>query len=137
MLPPDELAPLYRSAAVHACPSWYETPGLASLEAALCGCRVVSTERGSAPEYFGDEAEYCSPRDPASIRAAILRARSRPPSPALAEQISGRFNWQRAAEATAAGYELALKHAASADRQRPHRHASRPTPRAPRNLEPS
>ena len=41
------LAAVYAAAKVHVLASWYETPGLASLEAAACGCRVVSTDRGA------------------------------------------------------------------------------------------
>ncbi len=114
----EALAPLYREAWIHACPSWYETPGLASLEAALSGCRLVCTERGSAREYFGEQAEYCTPREPASIRAAIMRARSRAPAPELARRVRECFSWQAAAEATLQGYDLALKHAAERPRAR-------------------
>ena len=49
----------YNAAPVHALVSWYETPGLATLEAAACGCKVVTTDRGSAREYLGDRAWYC------------------------------------------------------------------------------
>ena len=44
-----------------ALPSWFETPGLAALEAALAGCSVVITPFGSTREYFGDLVEYARP----------------------------------------------------------------------------
>ena len=49
------LADLYQGARVHILPSWFETTGLVSLEAALSGCSVVSTERGHAEEYLGGD----------------------------------------------------------------------------------
>lgn len=41
----EELRELYRGARVHALPTWFETTGLVSLEAALSGCSLVSTSR--------------------------------------------------------------------------------------------
>ncbi|MCS6863332.1 MAG: glycosyltransferase family 4 protein, partial [Abditibacteriales bacterium] len=48
----DALASAYAEAKVHVLPSWLETCGLASLEAALAGCNIVSTNRGGAREYL-------------------------------------------------------------------------------------
>src|SRR6476659_304125 len=56
-----ELVEYYSKAKVHVLPSWFETAGLSSLEAAAMGCNVVITRKGDAHEYFGDEAEYCDP----------------------------------------------------------------------------
>jgi len=42
-LPPAELADAYAAARVHIQPSFYETVGLSSLEAALGGCNIVAT----------------------------------------------------------------------------------------------
>ena len=60
---PEQLLALYRSARVHVLPSWFETTGLVSLEAGLCGCNIVSTDRGHASEYLVF-AWYCDPADP-------------------------------------------------------------------------
>ncbi len=106
-LAPEELRTLYRAARVHACPSWYETPGLASLEAGLCGCRLVVTPGGCTREYFGDDAHYCRPDARASIRAAVEAALAAPPSGALAKRIAAEFTWQRAAQRTVEAYQLA------------------------------
>ncbi len=59
------LASAYAAARVFALPSWFETPGLAALEAALAGCAVVITPYGSTREYFGDLVEYARPHRPA------------------------------------------------------------------------
>lgn len=106
---PPELARLYRSARVHACVSWYETPGLASLEAALCGCRLVVTPGGCTREYFGDQAFYARPDDHDSIRAAIQAACAAPPDRTLAQRVAAEYNWDVAARRTLEGYELALR----------------------------
>jgi glycosyltransferase involved in cell wall biosynthesis len=106
---PTELSELYRAARVHACVSWYETPGLASLEAALCGCNLVLTSGGSTHEYLGDQAYYCEPNDRHSIRAAVEAALAAEPNPDLAPRIARKFNWDVAAKNTLRGYQLALK----------------------------
>ncbi len=108
-LPHHELPGVYALAAVHALPSWRETPGLVSLEAAAAGCRIVSTEIGSARDYFGDDAWYCSPDDLQSIRRAVEAALQAPPSPSLRNRILEQFTWQRAGQATLAAYESALR----------------------------
>jgi len=118
-LDPDRIADELRRANVHVCCSWYETPGLAGLEAALCGCAVVTTDRGSGRWYFGDDAAYCDPGDPSSIRRAVERALQAGPIAALRERIRTRFTWQAAAEATLRGYRLALGLEASAPSWRP------------------
>jgi len=104
----EQVRSRYRSAEVHVCCSWYETPGLAGLEAALCGCAVVTTDRGSGRWYFGDDAQYCDPGDESSIRAAIERALDIGPSERLASRIRSRFTWSEAATATRRGYEALL-----------------------------
>jgi hypothetical protein len=104
--PSDEgLAELYRSARVHVLPSWFETTGLVSLEAALSGCNIVTTSRGHASEYFGDLARYCDPADPSSMRDAVEEAWGSPPSPALRDRVLDRYTWTHTAQATAAAYD--------------------------------
>ncbi len=104
-----ELSERYRNARVHANVSWYETPGLASLEAGLCGCNLVVTRGGSTAEYFDKSADYCRPQDAGSIRTAIESGLSRHPSSELADRIRDEYNWDRTAEATLRGYELAIR----------------------------
>jgi glycosyltransferase involved in cell wall biosynthesis len=105
---PQELAGIYALAAVHVLPSWRETPGLVSLEAAAAGCRIVSTSIGSAREYFGDEAWYCDPRDPASIRRAVVNALNSPSSETLRSRILECFTWEVAAKKTLDAYHKVL-----------------------------
>ncbi|NUQ68552.1 MAG: glycosyltransferase family 4 protein [Phycisphaerales bacterium] len=105
---PRELRDLYHRSCVHACVSWYETPGLASLEAGCCGCALVTTPGGCTHEYFGDAAHMCDPADTSSIRDAVMRALRSSPEPALALRLSQRFTWDQAALATLRGYRVAL-----------------------------
>lgn len=105
---PEELAGIYVLAEVHVLPSWRETPGLASLEAAAAGCRVVTTSIGSAKEYFGDEAWYCDPRDPSSIRQAVLAALESPPKDTLRRRVLEQYTWEAAAIKTYEAYRKVL-----------------------------
>jgi glycosyltransferase involved in cell wall biosynthesis len=107
-LPHEELPGLYALAAAHALPSWRETPGLVSLEAAAAGCRIVTTSIGSTRDYFGDFAHYCRPDDRASIRAAVEAALNQPRTPDLRAHVLANFNWRRAGEATLAAYRSVL-----------------------------
>jgi len=106
------LARLYRGARVHVLPSWFETTGLVSLEAALSGCSVVSTSRGHAREYLGDDAWYCDPGVPGSILEAVRQAWDQPPPAALRERVLARYTWTHVAEATLAAYDAVLGRAA-------------------------
>jgi len=108
----DELVRLYRSAAVHVLPSWFETTGLSSLEAAASGCAVVTTDRGFAREYFDDLALYCNPGKRGSIRNAVERALVEGQRPGLREHVVQNYTWEEAAHRTVEGYHAALKHRA-------------------------
>jgi len=110
-VPRSEALGLMVGARVHAMPSWIETTGLSSLEAALLGTQLVVGDRGAEVEYFGSDAEYADPSDPASIRAAVLRALDRPErsdGDALARRVRA-LTWEAAARATLRGYEIALR----------------------------
>jgi spore maturation protein CgeB len=98
-----ELAAAYREAAVHCLASWYELPGLVSLEAARHGTRVAASRWGAIEDYLGDGAAYLEPDDPESIRRAIELALAIDPAPA-AERARG-FTWERSASMLLALYE--------------------------------
>lgn len=108
-VPHHDLPGVYVLAAVHALPSWRETPGLASLEAAAAGCRIVSTSIGTAYEYFGDEAWYCHPADYSSIRKAVVSALNAPRSGKLRKRILENYTWEASARITLEAYEKVLK----------------------------
>jgi glycosyltransferase involved in cell wall biosynthesis len=109
-LPRSDLLRLLGRAEVHALVSWTETAGIASIEAAIAGAKLVVGDRGAEIEYFGEDAEYADPADPESIKAAVLRARQRPKR-RRGDSLDRRMRaltWRRCAERTLAAYELAL-----------------------------
>jgi glycosyltransferase involved in cell wall biosynthesis len=101
---PETKRALYALARVHALPSWMETTGISSLEAAVMDCSLVVTPNGDTREYFRDWVGYCDPGDPTSIREAVARAYSSPPSRELVDIIGSDYTWARAAEATYNAY---------------------------------
>lgn len=99
------LASAYAAARVFALPSWFETPGLAALEAALAGAAVVLTPFGCTREYFGDRVEYARPDRRDEIASALLRAWDVGPRPGLREHVRSRFLWTDVARQTAEAYD--------------------------------
>ena len=104
-----DMANAYAAARTHALVSFYETPGLASLEAVLAGATIVATDRGSPREYFGDSAFYCQPTDLGSIKAALSAAYAAKPDPALKQRVLSEYSWARTAAATIEGYRRAIE----------------------------
>jgi glycosyltransferase involved in cell wall biosynthesis len=112
-LSPEELPQAYAAARVHVLPSWVETCGLVSLEAALEDCNVVVSTTGCELEYFRDYAYYCDPLDPRSIRGAVVAAydnydRDAPRRREFREVIRREFSWERSARVTLAAYQRLL-----------------------------
>ena len=108
-MPQEELVAYYQKAKVHVLPSWFETTGLSSLEAASMGCNLVITEKGDTREYFGEQAIYCSPESPESIYAAVEKASALPCDEELQKKISREYTWQLACNHTSAGYKKIIK----------------------------
>lgn len=105
----EKIMHAFAAAKVHVLPSFYETPGIVSLEAALADCAIVSTDRGCTMEYFGNEIFYCQPTSVESIRNAVIDALRTGPNPALKSRIKKEYTWTNAADATIQGYNIALK----------------------------
>jgi len=99
------LASAYAAARVFALPSWFETPGLAALEAALTGCPIVVTPYGSTRDYFGGLAEYARPHRIDEIARAVQRCWERGTDPRLPELIANRYLWPKVAQITAEVYD--------------------------------
>ncbi|MCK9150781.1 glycosyltransferase [Methanobacterium alcaliphilum] len=103
------LSSAYAAANTHAIVSWYETPGISSLEASLTGCNIVTTDRGSTTEYFEDLVHYCDPSNLNSIKEAVKEAYNSPPNNNLKQHILENFTWDIVAEKTLNAYKSVLK----------------------------
>lgn len=101
------LASAYAAAKIHALPSWFETPGLSSLEAGACGAVVLSTDQGSTTEYFKDMAVYMNPFQEASLKTALEASLDFSPEP-LMNHIRHNFTWSKVGELTFAAYQTVL-----------------------------
>jgi glycosyltransferase involved in cell wall biosynthesis len=110
-LPQEKLSAFYKQAKVHVLPSWNETCGLSSLEAAYYNCNLVITDKGDTEEYFGNNAIYCNPASTNSIYKAIKKASELPTNDVLKQKVLETYNWNKAAESTKNTYKQVLKNA--------------------------
>ena len=107
-LPNSELYKLYKVCRVSVLPSWFETPGLVSLEAGAMGCNIVITDKGTTRDYFGDMAYYFDLTED-SLRAQLEKAYFEPRRKDLQKKILANYTWEEAAKKTLEGYLIALK----------------------------
>ncbi len=105
----EMLASAYAASSVFALPSLFETTGIAALEAALAGSRIVITPHGGTKDYFGTMAEYVEPDSVESIRSGIIRALNAPGTSALQSHVKQEFLWSIVAKKTLAVYQSVLK----------------------------
>lgn len=105
----SKLYQLYKICKVSTLPSWLDTPGLVSLEAAAMGCNLAISPKGSTTEYFSDFAEYCLPDDIEGIRKAIDRAYEKPRNIELRDKIFENYTWEIAGQKTLKAYKDLLK----------------------------
>jgi glycosyltransferase involved in cell wall biosynthesis len=98
----------YKAARVHCLPSFYELPGLVSLEAARYGCQVVGTSWGTLPNYLKDHSFYCQPDSLESIHQTILEAFETPTSPELSE-IAASYTWEQSVDQLTSVYKDILE----------------------------
>lgn len=103
------LASAYAACSVFVLQGWFETPGLAALEAGLAGARLAVTLQGSTRDYFKDHVTYFNPASPAGILRAIDISLTKPKSQALARYIKEHFLWLHAAEENIKAYNVCLK----------------------------
>jgi glycosyltransferase involved in cell wall biosynthesis len=104
----DELAGLYRGAAVVAYPSRFEGFGIPVVEAMVSGVPVVVSAHESLDEASGGAALRADPDDPASFAAAIRQAMGeRDRLVAVGLEHAQAFSWRAVGEIFLRGYEEA------------------------------
>jgi glycosyltransferase involved in cell wall biosynthesis len=105
----QELMGAYRAAHTHLLPSWLETPGLASLEAALAGANIVVGECPAVREYFGASAWYCDPASDETIAVAVKSAMGQPRDVhTLSATVQRLYSWSSIGQAQLRAYQQAL-----------------------------
>jgi glycosyltransferase involved in cell wall biosynthesis len=112
----EELVLFYAKATVHVLPSFFETTGLSSLEAAIMGCHIVVSGKGDVYDYFGDAAVYCEPDSPESILQAVTLAAAKKTDPLFQKKIRENYTWQQAAIHTVSAYRKVYATISNADR---------------------
>ena len=110
-LPHDSmlLASAYSACDVFVLPSQFETPGIAALEAALAGAKIVITPFGGTRDYFGNNAIYVDPTSVEDIVKGIQSALGKEKDPELRERIRKEFIWDKVGEKTKQVYEHVLE----------------------------
>ncbi len=101
----EELSKFYSEAEIHVLPSWFETTGLVSLEAAFMGCKIVVSPYGDTKDYFENYAEYCDPGSVESIKQAIEKAHLDTFNEEFRDVIKEKYTWKKAAELTFESYK--------------------------------
>jgi glycosyltransferase involved in cell wall biosynthesis len=91
----NELKSAYAGCEFFALPSTLETPGLAALEAAASGAKLLITSEGSTREYFKDYPEYVDPFNIEDISRGISKLLGMPKSDALKKYVGKNFTWSQ------------------------------------------
>ena len=107
----DILLTLYASAGALVFPSLYEGFGLPALEAAACGCPVITSERSAMAEFAPEETFFVNPDDVSSISVALKKIPSQPQfgSDSDASTQLATRTWVDVAQETSEAYRVALR----------------------------
>ena len=110
-LPHDSglLRSAYRACDLFILPTMLETPGLAALEAAAMGTKIVVTREGSTREYFEDMVTYVNPLSPEDILSGIQKELGLTRDTALQKHVREKFTWENTARQTLSAYRHVLE----------------------------
>ena len=98
----------YAACKVFALPSLYETPGIAAMEAGLTGANIVITSEGGTREYFGNHAQFISPKSVTGLVSAVNKALELERNVALKPHILEKYTWEIVAQKTLHVYRQLL-----------------------------
>jgi glycosyltransferase involved in cell wall biosynthesis len=105
----DELlVSAYHACKIHCLTSWYELPGLVSIEAARYGCPIVASSWGGLPDYMKDACTWCSPDDPRKILKAVTNAFENGIR-GSAVKTAGTFTWEMFGDQTIKHYHKVIQ----------------------------
>lgn len=93
-----DLKNIYAVAKVHALVSWYEIPGLVSLEAALGSCNIITTREGSTEEYFQNYADYVESHNLLEIEKKLEESLKKSFDSRFKDYILKNFVWEKVVE---------------------------------------
>ncbi|MGB6535137.1 MAG: glycosyltransferase [Xanthobacteraceae bacterium] len=99
----------YAACSAFVLPSTLETPGLAALEAAAAGAKIVVTRVGAPREYFDAMCHYVDPSDPADIARGVGAALQQGPPTGLSAHVIKNFLWPHVTAALPDVYRTALR----------------------------
>ncbi len=112
-VPDMDLVQLYNMAEVFVFPSLYEGFGLPILEAAACGCPVITSQAGSIPEVAGEAGYYVDPLNVKEISHAIntLSSNKKIHSEYSEKGLTQaeKFSWKKTSDSTIKVYEKVLQ----------------------------
>tara|TARA_Y100001968_G_C19408144_1_gene744837 strand:- start:927 stop:2048 length:1122 start_codon:yes stop_codon:yes gene_type:complete len=111
-VPQNILASAYAAASLHILPSWCETCGLVSLEAAINNTPVIGSTFGHEIEYLQEDALYVDPADSNSVYTAVVQAweegKHHPRVEKLKKRVLSEFNWEKTTDSTIEIYKKIL-----------------------------
>ena len=102
------LASAYAACDTFVLPAKYETPGIAAMEAALAGAKIVITKYGGTKDYFENMVEYVDPYSIDSIHQGIVKSLNRIKDDQLKNHIKDNFLWNKIAQRTVKMYAQIL-----------------------------
>lgn len=112
-LPQELLASAYAASRVHCLPSWMDTCGLVSLEAALNGIPIVGSTFGHELEYLKNDAWLADPGDANSVLKSVEKAwcsgKNTGRAQKMKERVLSEYNWERTTTKTEELYKRVIE----------------------------